>query len=353
MEASRFQVQERLPFVGPEGQQRLGRASVLLVGCGALGCTIADLLVRAGVGRLTIVDRDVVEASNLHRQSLFTERDAAEAMPKAEAARRRLGAAYPAAVLEALVVDLTPANAQRLVDRACPDVILDGTDNFETRYLLNDLAVALGVPYGYGGVVGTRGTQMTVIPHQTPCLRCIADHPPTPGTFETCEAAGVFAPAAVAVAAWQAADAFKLLLGRADLVAPVLREVEMLSGQVRTFDLAGARRPDCPCCVQRRFEYLDGVAAPDAVVLCGHHAVQLSPPLRDGAGVDLRALAERLAPHGTFRVNEYVVRGELVWTAPGVPAPLGLTVFADGRVIVSGTDSAQLARAICARFVGV
>ena len=346
-----------LPDFGEEGQRRLSASHALLVGCGALGCAIADHVVRAGVGTLTIVDRDVVELTNLQRQVLFDERDAAEGVPKAEAARRRLAAINSAVEVGAIVADFSPANAERIVsDVSAPvSVLLDGTDNFETRYLINDLAVKRGLPYVYGGAVGTHGMQMTVIPGRTACLRCVFEEMPPPGTAATCDTVGVLGPAVAIVAACQAADAIKLMLGRPDLVAPTLLEFDLWRNERRRLDLSSiGPRAECPCCGQTgggRFEFLEGRHTGLVVSLCGQGAVQVSPPAT--ARVDLEALAARLRPHGAFTANRFLLRGTLDRERSGAGGSITLTVFPDGRAIVKGTETPEAARSIYAKYVGV
>lgn len=344
---SRYHRQEILPGVGPQGQARLARAHAAIVGLGALGCALADHLARAGVGTLTLIDRDLVDASNLQRQSLYTEADAAEALPKAEAARRRLGAINSTIDVRAHIADLTSGNAEALLPGGA-EVLLDGTDNFETRYLLNDLAVRDGIPLVLGGVVGTGGTQMTVRPGESPCLRCLFEDPPAPGTQPTCESAGVLGPAVAIVAACQASDAIRLLLGRGAHIAPTLLEFDLWAGRRRRLDLSGARRDDCPCCGGRRFVFLESAAARPAA-LCGQEAVQVPG---GGGAIDLAALAERLRPAGEVTARSYMVRLSLAAEVGESGRPVGLTVFRDGRAIVSGTALPDRARAIYARFVG-
>ncbi len=361
-----------LPGIGTEGQARLKQSHALIVGCGALGCASADLLCRAGVGTLTIVDRDLVEWTNLQRQCLFDERDAAERAPKADAARRRLAAVNSEVRVNAIVADFTHRNAEAIVrgslasDRtgeAQPrpvHVLIDGTDNFQTRYLLNDLSIKLGIPYCYAGVVGTRGMQMTVLPGTTACLRCLFPEPPAPGTTETCDTAGVLGPAVQISAACQAADAMKVLLGRSDLVAPTLLEFDLWSTQRRRIDLSSfidaAARRDCPCCGTHNFAFLDGRAADDAAMLCGQSAVQVAPAASAGDAPapgrpDLNTLAARLRAHGHVEVTRFLVRASLDHEL-AEHGPVELTVFADGRAIVRGTSRADTARSIVSRYVG-
>jgi adenylyltransferase/sulfurtransferase len=347
----RYHRQMLLPDFGEEGQRRLLASRALLVGCGALGCTIADLLVRAGVGTVTIVDRDIVDLTNLQRQTLYTEADVAEGLPKAEAARRRLAAVNSAVTIRAAVADFTATNARAIMTEARPDVLLDGTDNFETRYLLNDLAVSSGVPYVYGGAVASHGMQMTIRPGVTACLRCLFEEPMPPGTTQTCDTAGVLGPVVTIVAACQAVDVLKLLAGHPEQLSGTLLDFDAWRNDRRRLELAGPRS-DCPCCGQRRFEFLDGSRGSGAAHLCGQDAVQVSSPATNGR-MDLAALVERLRPHGKFSLlGSFLVRGELTAERGRGGAPLHLTVFADGRAIVRGTDRPDLARSVYARYVG-
>lgn len=384
----RYHRQVLLPAVGPAGQRRLLESHAVIVGLGALGCVSADLLARAGVGTLTLIDRDVVEASNLQRQSLYDERDAAEGLPKAHAARRRLAAVNSRIRLHALAADLNPRNAERLIlgepdahpaiggvgagearehrgsagglgagERGAgrPGVIVDGTDNFEARFLLNDVAVKHGIPFVYGGAVGTSGMQFTVFPGRGACLRCLFDGPPAPGSAPTCDTAGVLGPVAAIVGAVQAAEAIKVLLGRADRLAGGLLEFDAWENRRRRLDLSRARRADCPCCAERRFEFLgdgDGAERSTAVAaLCGQDAVQVLPA--DGASdVDLARLGERLGAHGEVVVTEFFVRGRLAREAGAGERGIELTVFPDGRAVVRGTRDPARARGVYARYVG-
>jgi adenylyltransferase/sulfurtransferase len=350
MSTARYHRQMLLPDWGEEGQFRLSAAKILLVGCGALGCSIADLLVRAGVGHLTIVDRDIVELTNLQRQTLYDEKDVAEGLPKAEAARRRLAKVNSQVKLTAVIADYTSRNAESLASNAT--LLLDGTDNFETRYLLNDLAVKRHVPYVYGGAVGTRGMAMTIRPGHTPCLRCVFEEPPPAGVAQTCDTAGVLGPMISLVAAHQATEALKLLLGRQDLVLPALLDIDAWTNTTRRIDLSKSKRTDCPCCGLRRFEFLDGDRAGQAAALCGQNAVQVAPS--SSSGIDLAALSSRLSPHGNFTLlPSLLIRGTLTAERGDNGAPISLTVFADGRAIVKGTSKPEVARTLYARYIGV
>lgn len=339
-----------LPGIGEDGQRRLLASHAAVVGCGALGTVAAELLVRAGVGRVTLIDRDIVEWTNLQRQTLFEEADARDGTPKAVAAAARLGRINSGVRIEAHVADFNSGNAERLLEldvrggsAARPGVLIDGTDNFQTRYLLNDVAVKHGVAYVYGGAVGTHGMQMTVLPRVSACLRCVFPEAPAPGSMPTCDTAGVLASATGIVANVQAAEAIKLLLGRQDLIAPTLLEFDLWQNRRRRIDLSSARDPGCPCCVQGRFEHLEAAAA-GTVTLCGTASVQVLPA---GAGmVALDVLEERLRPHGETSRTRHLLRAQL--KSEGAE----LTVFRDGRAIVKGTSDPARARALYARFVG-
>lgn len=339
---SRYHRQQILPEFGPEGQARLAASHAMVIGLGALGCPAADLLARAGVGRITLVDRDVVELTNLQRQTLFDEADARAGRPKAEAAAARLRGVNSSIVIDALVEDFAGRDAERIVAaHPRPDVLLDGTDNFETRYTINDVAVKLGVPYAYGGAVATRGVSFAVRPGATPCLRCVFPDPPAAGASETCDTSGIFAPVSAIVAANQAADAIKILLGRVGRLSGTLLSFDLWANRRSRLDLREARRPDCPCCGLRRFEFLESRGA-GSITLCGRNSVQVAP----GRDVDLAGLADRLDRAGVGAKREgSSLRAE---PEPGVT----LTVFADGRAIISGTTDHATARSIYARYVG-
>jgi len=322
--------------LGDAGQESLLAAHAVVAGCGALGSFHAAALARAGVGRLTIIDRDYVEPANLHRQWLFEEADAAQALPKAAAAARRLERINSSVAVRGVVADLTAENAAELLDGA--GVILDGTDNFETRYLINDFAVSRGIPWIYGAAVGSYGLAMPVIPGHTACLRCVYPDPPA-GAQPTCETAGVLNAVVSAVASLQVADALKILAGHAGLVRPRITTIDVWEGTIRQVE-APPRDPDCPTCARREFPYLEEPARPP-VRMCGRDAVQV----RERAGpIDLEELRVRLEPLGDVRASEYAVR----FLAP----PYELTVFPDGRAIIKGTTDPGVARSLYARYVG-
>ena len=330
----RFSRQILFPGVSERGQQRLLDARVAVAGCGALGSFQAGALARAGVGFLRIIDRDYVELSNLQRQWLFDECDAAEGLPKAIAAARKIGQINSGSRVEPVVADLTASNVADLLDGV--DLILDGTDNFETRYLINDHAVQRALPWIYGAAVGSYGIAMPVVPGETACLRCIYPDPPT-GAQPTCETAGVLGPITSLIASWQVSDAMKILCGAEP--SRKITTVDVWSGEIRQVAQPGPS-DDCPACARREFPALqDGARAP--VSLCGHNAVQIHERRRP---LDLPDLASRLQPLGAVRCNEFALRFEI--------EPYLLTIFPDGRAIIKGTTDVGLARSLYARYVG-
>ncbi len=349
----RYHRQTLLAGFGAEGQERLGAGHAVVVGVGALGCPAADLLVRAGVGRVTLIDRDVVEMTNLQRQTLFDEADARAGRAKAEAARRRLEAVNSQARVEGVVGDCCARTAESMMldgplGRA--DVIVDGTDNFETRFLLNDVSVKHALPYVYGGAVGTRAVCATFRPPQTACLRCLFETP-APGSTETCDSVGVLAPVATMVGAREALEAMKILTGRADLASRSLLSFDPWLGERRGLDLGGAKRAGCECCGRREFGFLAGDRGGRTTAMCGRGAVQVSPESA-GGDVDLGAVLARLSIHGAFALEEGVVRGEFAGELGDAGGPVRLTVFGDGRAIVHGTTEPSRARVVYAKYVG-
>jgi molybdopterin/thiamine biosynthesis adenylyltransferase len=369
---ARYHRQMLLPQIGEEGQRRLRQAHGLVVGCGALGCAIADALARAGIGALTIIDRDLVDRTNLHRQILFDERDAEKGIPKAEAARARIARINRETTVVAHVDDLNHRNAEAYIRSAEPDLILDGLDNFATRYLLNDLAVKHGLPFIHGGAVGTCGTVLSILPHPacrtgesrskirwtagqaTPCLRCVFPEPPAPGRGPTCDTAGVLGPLVMMIAARQAAEAIKLITGDLDAVDRALVSIDAWTGRLSRLDLTGAREAACPCCGGGEFAFLAGHGADATTLLCGIKAVQIIPPPRSDAAASIApaALARRLAPHGAFTANRFLVRGVLDAERGEDGNPLEITVFPTGRAIIRGTSRPDLARSVYARYIG-
>jgi len=322
--------------IGAEGQQRLAEARVGIVGCGATGSTIAALLARAGVGTLRIIDRDYVEASNLQRQALFDEADAAASLPKAIAAARKLAACNSQILLEPQVADLTPENIDRLL--AGTHLLLDGTDNFETRYLLNDFAVQRGLPWIYCAAVGSYGITMNILPGETACLACMFSESPR-GALETCETAGVMGPAVSLVASAAAGEALKLLVGAREQLRRTLLSWDLWTNRTSAIQ-AAKPHPDCRACGRRDFVHLAGEGRAH-ITLCGRNSVQIHERARP---MDFALMSERLRPHGTVRHNEFVLK---FWHEP-----YEFTLFPDGRAIIKGTSDTAVARSLYARYIG-
>jgi adenylyltransferase/sulfurtransferase len=337
----RYSRQVRFTPLGPEGQARLAASSVAVVGCGALGSVVAMALVRAGVGRVRIIDRDVPELSNLPRQVLFDEADVAAGLPKAAAAARHLQLINSAAVIEPVVADLTPMNAESLLGGV--DVIVDGTDNFEARFIVNEYSCRHGIPWVHGGAIGSEGRVLTVLPGRTACLRCLIPEPPAPGVMPTCDTAGIIGPAAVVVGAIEACEAIKLLVGATEGMGNRLLACDLWEGVWRSIDLSALAENGCGTCRSGDFPWLEGRMGTQAAAICGREAVQVAPSA-DGA-VDLAALAARLGAFVAVTANPWLVRAEV---EPGIQ----LSVFADGRAIVAGTREESKARAIVARYIG-
>lgn len=333
---SRYSRQIRFAPFGADGQEQLGRATAAIVGCGALGTIQATLLGRAGVGTLRLIDRDYVELSNLQRQILYTETDADAALPKAEAARRHLAAANSSIVIEAHIADLDAANIEELLGGV--DVILDATDNFETRMLINDFAVRDGIPWIYGAAVSAYGIAMPVLPGDSACFRCIYPEPPR-GAQPTCETAGVMGPVTSMIGSIQTMEAIKILAGRAEDVRHKIFTADLWNGPIREVTMPPPD-PNCPVCGKREFAWLDQKRrAP--VSLCGRNAVQIHERQRP---LNLQELAGRLAGLGTVRANEFALRFH--------DGEHEVTVFPDGRAIIKGTTDPGIARSVYSRYLG-
>jgi molybdopterin/thiamine biosynthesis adenylyltransferase len=322
--------------IGEQGQQHLLDARVAVVGCGALGSFQAGALARGGIGFMRIIDRDYVELSNLHRQWLFDESDVEQSLPKAVAAARKIASVNSDIRVEPVVADLTPSNVEDLLGGV--DLVMDATDNFETRYLINDFAVEHGLPWIYGAAVGSYGIVMAVTPGESACLRCIYPDPPS-SAQPTCETAGVLGPVTALIASLQVAGAMKILCGAERMLPRKITTVDVWSGEIRQVAQPGPV-PDCPACGRREFPYLNGERrAP--VSLCGQNAVQIHERARP---LELRDLAARLSPLGAVRANEFALRFE----AP----PYLMTIFPDGRAIIKGTTDVGVARSLYARYIG-
>jgi len=338
--SSRYARQMRYAHLGEEGQRSLAASRVLICGCGALGSLLANTLVRAGVGKVRLVDRDFVELSNLHRQTLFDEADVADGLPKAAAAAEKLQKINSAVEIEPIVAHIGPENVESLC--AGVDLILDGTDNFETRYLINDAAVHLNLPWVYGGCVGAEGQTMTIVPGETGCLRCLLPDCPPPGSTPTCDTAGVLAPIVGVIASIQAQEAIKILSGNLAAISRQLTVIDLWQNRFLQIDVRDLRdRVDCPACKQRQFVWLTGQQGSRAAVLCGRNAVQLTQP---GPGVLLDELARRLEGIGRVTRNAFLLRLKV--------DNFELTLFPDGRAIVQGTDDPAIARTVYAKYIG-
>jgi molybdopterin/thiamine biosynthesis adenylyltransferase len=322
--------------IGAEGQAKLAQSSVAIVGCGATGSALSALLARAGIGTLRIIDRDYVETSNLQRQVLFDEADAAESLPKAIAAQRKLQAANSAIRIEGLVADLTPANIDDLLEGA--HLILDGTDNFETRYLINDYAISKNIPWIYTAAVGSYCVTMNILPGETACLACVFPASPR-GIVETCDTSGILNSAVNAAASLSATEAVKYLVGARDRMRRTLLSLDLWENE-RAEISSASPRPDCRACGEHEFIHLAGEAAPH-ISMCGRNSVQIHERHRP---IDFPSMSARLSPHGTVRYNEFVLKF--------YRDPMEMTLFPDGRAIIKGTSDTGIARSLYARFVG-
>ena len=338
---SRYDRQARFAPLGQAGQEQLAKSRALVCGCGALGSVIAETLVRAGVGLVRIVDRDFLELNNLQRQVLYDEADVAEGLPKAIAAANKLRRINSEIAIEPVVADVTHHNIAALA--ADVDTIVDGTDNFATRFLVNDFAVKHRIPWIYGGCIGAEGQSMTILPGETPCLACFMADAPPPGTTPTCDTAGVLAPIVNVIASIEACEALKILGGHRQAVSRKLAIIDLWDNHVRHVDLSRLRDGgDCRACKLGEFAWLSGQRADATAALCGRNAVQLSPP--PGDKLSLEDLATRLAGVGQIQKNAFLLR----LTVDGYV----LTVFPDGRTIIGGTNDIATARTVHARYIG-
>lgn len=339
MDSDRYSRQILFEGIGRDGQERLLGSRVLVLGCGALGASHAEMLSRAGTGFLRIVDRDFVEYSNLQRQTLFTESDAEERLPKAVAAKNRLSEVNSEIEVEAVVADVNFSNAEELVGDV--DLIIDGSDNFQVRYLINDACVKLSKPWIYGAAVSSYGTTMTIRPGKTPCLRCIFGEMPPAGSAPTCDTAGVIQPIIASVSSVQVTEAIKILTGQLDSLHGSLLQIDIWRGDWRKIKMK-TPHPDCVCCGKRDFEFLSEENQETLTSLCGRNAVQIMPAA--GTEIDLEKLEESLARSLKTERNEYLLRFSLDGRT--------VTLFRDARAIIQGTDDVSEARAIYSRYVG-
>ena len=341
-ELQRYSRQIRFPPFGIEGQQRLRNSSALVIGCGALGSIICNTLTRSGVGRLRIVDRDFLEVSNLQRQVLFDEDDVKNNLPKSIAAAKKLSRINSEVEVEPVVADATAVNIESFSSGM--DIILDGTDNFEIRFLVNDVSVKHSMPWVYGGCLGADGQTMTILPGETACLNCLMlEGPPPPGTSATCDSFGILAPIINLIASIQANEAIKIMSGNRDSISRKLTIVSLWENQFRQMDLSQLRdNVDCPTCKQHKFEWLSGDRGSQSAVLCGRNAVQLSFPQREA--ISLEQLESRLKSLGAVERNRFLLKFSV--------GDYSITAFPDGRTIVSGTDDIAIARKVHAQYLG-
>jgi adenylyltransferase/sulfurtransferase len=312
-----------------------------VVGCGALGSVIANTLARAGVGKLRVVDRDFLELNNLQRQVLYDEADVASGLPKAIAAANKLRAINSEIAIEPMVADISPENILELAGGV--DVMVDGTDNFETRYLLNDVSLKLGVPWVYGGCLGAEGQTMTILPSETPCLRCLMPDAPPPGATPTCDSAGILAPIINVIASIEAMEALKILAGKREAISRVLSVIDLWDNRLRQvkLDSLAGQRGECPACSGKEFPWLSGERGSHTAILCGRNAVQLSFP---GVELSLEELEQKLGELGRVRRNPFLLR---FWVEE-----YQLTIFPDGRAIIGGTEEIAEAKSVYARYIG-
>ncbi len=336
---SRYLRQTTFPGIGEAGQQKLLAARVLVIGCGANGTVIANHLARAGVGHLTVVDRDFIELNNLQRQLLFDEQDLVENLPKAVAAERKLRAINSDIEVYGLVADVNPENIEDLIEGAV--LVMDGTDNFETRYIVNDACLKHNIPWIYTGAVASYGMSQTIIPGQTACLRCLFEDAPPPGATPTCDTAGIVGPLVSAIASISATEAIKFIVGQGDLNQGIIH-FDVWYNTFEQLENNGPRE-NCPACQQRNFEFLDQIKGGHVTSLCGRNAVQIRPP---GAGrLDLAEITARLAPVSNITAhNDYLLRFAI--------DDYEITLFADARAIIKGTADETVARTLYAKYIG-
>ena len=339
--SERYTRQILFPGIGPGGQAALARSRMVVIGCGGLGSAHLETLVRAGAGHIRLIDRDFVEESNLQRQAMYIERDAAQRVPKAIAAAEHLGQINSQTCLEPIVIDVNYENVEELISGA--DVVLDGTDNFEARFLINDACIKKGIPWIYGAAVGSYGLTMTIVPGETPCLRCVFEEMPQPGTGPTCDTAGIIMPILSMISAIQTTEAIKLAVGRRGELHGSLIRVDAWDFEIACIDITKLKgTTDCPACCRLDYEYLRGAGRQVTTTLCGRNAVQISKA--GSTEIDIQRLAERLEPLGEVHYNDFLLR----FLIDGYE----MTVFRDARSIVKGTSDASVARGLYSRFIG-
>jgi molybdopterin/thiamine biosynthesis adenylyltransferase len=343
LSSGRYSRQVLFAPIGGPGQAKLMQSRVAIVGMGALGTVLSNHMVRAGVGFVRLIDRDFVESSNLQRQMLYDEADAAASQPKAIAAANRLRQANSTVTMDPVVTDLNPTNAEALLSDV--QLILDGTDNFSVRFLINDVSLKHGIPWIYGGAVSSRGVSMTVVPGSTPCLRCLFGQPPAQGTTETCDTAGVIGPIIHTVASHQAIEAFKLLVGAHEQLNRKMVHWDLWYNQHSAVDVSKARKADCPACGMHKYEYLEQEAAEDTIqTLCGRNSVQIQPI--DKRQFVLSEWADKWKPLGAIELNPFLLKLHL-------SESVTLVLFPDGRLLVQGTDDPTAAKSLYSRYIGM
>lgn len=336
---SRYERQFKLPQIGIEGQKKIEASSIAVVGIGALGSVSANLLVRAGAGRVRLIDRDFLELQNLQRQVLFDEEDLSANLPKAVAARRKLQKINSEITIEAEPSDLNAETIGDLLEGM--DLVIDGTDNFETRFLINDFSLSEKISWIYGAAVGTEGLTCVILPGEGPCLRCLFEEAPGPGTFETCDTAGILAPVAHWVASFQAMEALKILSGSISSVDRRLWKFDLWKNEFRGVDVSGLTRRRCSGCTQGEYPYLNREQGTRTVTLCGRNAVQIFPKI---SRIKFSDLAQRLSTLGRVQYNEYLLKASI--------DPFEITVFQNGRAIIQGTQDAGQAKAVYSKYIG-
>ena len=335
---NRYLSQIVFPEIGKEGQEKIKNAKVIVIGCGALGCAIANNLVRAGIGKIKIVDRDLVEISNLQRQILYDEEDVRERIPKSIAAKRKLEKINSEVKIEAIVSDVNFRNIEDLI-KDC-DIVLDGTDNFETRFLINEACVKHEIPWIYGAVIGGAGSTATIIPEKTPCLRCIIEEIPSPGNLPTCDTLGVLNTIPATIASIQTTEALKIILENENLNNDLIL-IDLWSSSWEKIKIE--RKRNCPVCVKKKYIFLEGEEISHATSLCGRNAVQIVPQKR--SQISFKKLEEKLKHLGKVKYNEFVLSFKT--------GDYELIVFPDARVIVKGTTDISIAKTLYAKYLGI
>lgn len=337
MKDDRYSRQILFTEIGEHGQKLIRQASVLIIGCGALGTVSANNLARAGVGTIKIADRDYVELDNLQRQVLFDEDDARQRLPKAVAAVEKLRKINSDIQIEPIILDINHKNIETMINSV--DLVLDGTDNMETRYLINDACIKGGIPWIYAGVVSSRGMTMAIIPGKSACFRCIMEQPPLPGSMPTCDMVGVLNGVPGVIASIQATEALKILTGHEE-VGHTLIHVDLWRGRFGRVHIE--RNPACPTCARNKFDFLHGHSLSEAFSLCGRNAVQISP-VKD-SGIDMKTLKARLMPLGKVYDNGFFLSFKV--------GQFELIIFPEGRTMIKGTTDESIARSLYAKYIG-